>query len=195
MASRSWRKTSNMVAVSNTSPVSNLSMIGRLSLLQSQFRLVLISMAVRNEWERVPDTAAIASIGHALEEGWLKVQPVVNIGFAVALGNDLDAGEAGAIVLATEVEADMILIDEKEGRNLARLTGLNVRGVLGILLRAKAMREIVSIKSEIAALRARARLFCGCLASCESGLKSEFRVFSYSAAPDLCEGDLPFSTP
>ena len=148
-----------MVAVSNTSPVSNLSMIGRLSLLQSQFTLVLIPLAVRNELERVPDTAAKASIGRALDAGWLKVQPVINIGFAVALGNDLDAGEAEAIVLATEVQADMILIDEKEGRNLARLTGLNVRGVLGILLRAKAMSEIASVKLEIAAPRSLAGFF------------------------------------
>ena len=47
----------------------------------------------------------------------------------------------------------------KEGRNFARLTGLNVRGVLGILLRAKAVSEIASIKSEIAALRNHAGFF------------------------------------
>jgi hypothetical protein len=71
--------------------------------------------------------------------------------FAVALGRKLFVhcfGDRGY--------ADMILIDEKECRNFARLTGLNVRGVVGILLRANAMSGIVSIEPEIAALRSHA---------------------------------------
>ena len=112
------------------------------------------------------------------------MQPVVNIGFAVALGNDRDAGEVEAIVLATEVQADMILIDEKEGRNLARLTGLNVRGVLGILLRAKAMSEIASVKLEIAALRNLAGFFVASSLEAEV-LKDCRRAVTYFNSPRL----------
>jgi len=50
-------------------------------------------------------------------------------------------------------------MDEKEGRTFARQAGLAVRGVLGILIRAKAAGEIASVKAEISALRERAGFF------------------------------------
>jgi predicted nucleic acid-binding protein len=64
-----------------------------------------------------------------------------------------------AIALAVEIRADIVLMDEKEGRRLARQAGLAVRGVLGILLRAKALGEIESIGPEIQALRECAGFF------------------------------------
>jgi predicted nucleic acid-binding protein len=75
------------------------------------------------------------------------------------LGNDLDPGEAEAIALAIEIQAGVLLIDEKEGRSFARQAGLIVRGVLGVLIRAKAMGEITSVRVEIDELRNRAGFF------------------------------------
>jgi len=75
------------------------------------------------------------------------------------LASDLDAGEAEAITLATEIPADVLLIDEKEGRSQARQAGLPVRGVLGVLLRAKRMGAIASVLAEIEALRSKAGFF------------------------------------
>jgi uncharacterized protein len=49
----------------------------------------------------------------------------------------LHAGEAEAIALAADLNADMVLIDEQEGRELALEAGLSITGVLGILLKAK----------------------------------------------------------
>jgi hypothetical protein len=148
-----------MVAVSDTSPISNLAIIGRLDLLRSQFSRAVIPEAVRTELERMPNLEAKASIEGALRNGWMLCRPVANRQFAAALGNDLDQGEAEAIALATEIQADVLLIDEKEGRAFARQAGLVVRGVLGILIRAKSMGEIASVQAEIAALRNRAGFF------------------------------------
>jgi predicted nucleic acid-binding protein len=77
------------------------------------------------------------------------------------LGVDLDRGEAEAIALAVEVEADWILLDETDGRSAASRAGLRVTGILGILLRAKQRGEIVLLKPELDALRSRARFFIG----------------------------------
>jgi predicted nucleic acid-binding protein len=148
-----------MVAVSDTSPISNLSITGRLDLLRSQFSQVLIPEGVRTELERMPNPEAKTSIENALRDGWLRCRSVGNRQLAAALGNDLDQGEAEAIALATEIQAGVLLIDEKEGRSVARQAGLVVRGVLGVLLRAKAMGEIASVKAEIDALRNRAGFF------------------------------------
>ena len=51
------------------------------------------------------------------------------------------------------------MIDERDGRRLARQAGLPVTGVLGILLRAKAEGAIALIKPEIEVLRSHARFF------------------------------------
>ena len=47
----------------------------------------------------------------------------------------------------------------REGREIARRLGLHITGVLGVLLRAKRMGQIVAIKPELMALRERARFF------------------------------------
>jgi hypothetical protein len=148
-----------MVAVSDTSVVSNLAFIGRLRLLASQFEMVWTPEAVRAELDRIPSVEAKDRIAEAVEAGWLRSRKVLNPRLAAALANDLDTGEAEAIALATEIPADVLLIDEKEGRGFARQAGLRVRGVLGILLRAKTKGELASVKAEIRALRDRAGFF------------------------------------
>lgn len=54
-----------------------------------------------------------------------------------ALERELDTAEAEAIVLAMELHADVLLIDEADGRRLAMSRGLATTGVLGVLVRAK----------------------------------------------------------
>ena len=53
------------------------------------------------------------------------------------LETTLDPGEAEAIALAMEMSADLILLDERDGRIAAERAGLRVTGLLGVLLRAK----------------------------------------------------------
>lgn len=48
----------------------------------------------------------------------------------------LDRGEAETIVLATEVNAHLVLMDDADGRKAARSMGLRVTGTVGLLLRA-----------------------------------------------------------
>src|ERR1700733_9964368 len=71
----------------------------------------------------------------------------------------LHRGEAEAIALAADVKADMIVIDEQEGRQFATQAGLSVIGVLGILLRAKKNAQPSAVKPEIELLRSKARFF------------------------------------
>lgn len=68
-------------------------------------------------------------------------------------------GEAEAIVLAIELKADAILLDEAGGRNLADQIGLPVMGLLGILLTAKRRGEIPAIRPELQLLRKKGNFF------------------------------------
>jgi predicted nucleic acid-binding protein len=58
----------------------------------------------------------------------------------------LDNGEAEAITLAVQAKAEWILLDEKEGRKIAKSLGLNVTGILGILLRARQEGKLPSMQ-------------------------------------------------
>src|SRR5260370_6563063 len=148
-----------MVAVSDTSAISNLALIGRLDLLRSQFQVVWIPEAVQTELEQVPAAEAHSLIEQAYQAGWLRRRAVNNLRVAEALASDLDKGEAEAITLAIEIKDAVLLIDDQQGRNFARQAGIPVRGVLGVLIKAKTMGELASVKNEIEALRTRASFF------------------------------------
>lgn len=53
------------------------------------------------------------------------------------LRQDLGAGESEAIVLAREVKADVLLMDERRGRNAAKRLGITCTGLVGLLLEAR----------------------------------------------------------
>ena len=47
--------------------------------------------------------------------------------------NRLHAGERDAIALAQNLEADLVILDEKAARKVAKERGLQVTGLVGIL--------------------------------------------------------------
>ena len=148
-----------MPTVSNTSPISNLACIGRLNLLLEQFSEVCIPDAVETELRNIPDIRVRKTIEEAKRVGWLKPRSATDANLISLLLVELHRGEAEAIALALEMKAERLLVDEKEGRTMARQLGLPPTGVLGVLLRAKKAKQIKAIKPEIEKLKSKARFF------------------------------------
>lgn len=83
---------------------------------------------------------------------WIRPRAVTNLPLSIDLKRSLDDGEAEAIALATEVAADLLLMDERRGRRLAKRYGLRLLGTVGVLLRARKLRLIDSLQTELDAL-------------------------------------------
>jgi predicted nucleic acid-binding protein len=70
-------------------------------------------------------------------EPWLIVASATDQQRVQELRENLDPGEAEAIVLAIEHRADLLLVDERRARRTATAAGLSVTGLLGVVARAK----------------------------------------------------------
>jgi predicted nucleic acid-binding protein len=64
----------------------------------------------------------------------------------------LDQGERAAIALAVEINADLLLMDDREGVAVARSKGFSVTGTLGVLNLA-ARRGLVNLADSFARLK------------------------------------------
>lgn len=145
-----------MLVVSNTKPLLNLAIIDQLSLLRQQFGQILMPTGVLEELRVEEALPGSAQLRDAIAAGWLQVQEVENKALVQLLRRDLDRGEAEAIALALQLQADWTLVDEREGRKIAKRLGLRVTGILGILLRAWYAGDLSSFPEVINQLREQA---------------------------------------
>lgn len=133
------------MVVSDTSPISSLFRIGQLTLLRELYFEVVIPSKV---WEEL---LVLADYGHDLsvisDAAWLRVESTPPSVLLDQLKHTLDPGEAEAIALAKSLPAKLLLIDEKAGRQAAKMEGIPITGLLGVVLEAKILGLIPSVKS------------------------------------------------
>lgn len=151
--------TSRMPVVSNTSPLWNLASIERLDLLNEQFPDIRIPDDVWQELQVEHEYPEVSRLQKAVEDQWITVESLTNSHLQQSLMLDLDRGEAAAIALALELGISQILMDEADGRTVARAMGLRPIGLLGVLLRAKYAGKIRSLSHEMSRLRHEAGFF------------------------------------
>ncbi len=143
-----------MIVVSDTTPLIGLAAIGHFDLLEQLFGPIHIPQAVYNE-------AVIAGRerGGAKQEvasaNWISTVHVQDRLAVEVLLDELDLGEAETIVLAREINADLVLMDEKKGRRKLAELGLNKIGTVGILLKAKQIGLLPTIQNDLEQLRQR----------------------------------------
>jgi uncharacterized protein len=139
-----------VIIVSDTSPIHNLAAINQLDLLHQLYGTVLIPEAVFREL--TDPSFPVAGATEVQTFDWIQTRTVSDRTLVEALNNELDIGEAEAIALAVEIQADQVLIDERRGRLVANRLNLRYTGILGILVEAKSQGLIAEVKPLLDAL-------------------------------------------
>ncbi len=134
--------------VSNSSPLIHLAKIGQLELLKSFFGNLLVPHAV---WQECTATTGSGRPEIDLirnSSSWIQTVKVHDR-IVTLLRHDIDLGEAEAIALALERGASLLLLDDADAREKARLYRIPVTGTLGILLRARKEGLILSLRKTL----------------------------------------------
>ena len=130
-----------MIVVSDTSVISNLAQIDHLALLHDLYGQIIVPIKVLDELK-----AHRSTMTKLTGKSWLTSQTITDSALYKELEESLDPGEAEAIVLAKELDAELLLIDERKGRQIAKEHGLQIVGLLGVLIDAKRMGRVTSLK-------------------------------------------------
>ena len=133
-----------MKVVSNAGPLITLSQVGKIHLLKKLYGTIIIPETV--QYEIVVQGKGAAGAEEVGNASWINVQAVKNQLAVEFLRERLDAGESEAIVLATELKADLLLMDEARGRRISEAHGINLIGTLGFLAIAKKRGLITKVK-------------------------------------------------
>lgn len=112
------------VAIPDTSCLIALSSLGKLEILKQFYATVLVPSAVQNEF------------GDGLP-AWIKVKDVSDHLSTSVLRNSLGPGEAEVIVLASEENESLVILDDQKARRIAIDLNIRCTGTIGLLLRAK----------------------------------------------------------
>ncbi len=127
-----------MLVISDCSPLRYLILVGRVELLAKLYGRIIIPSAVHKELNHGSAPEAVRRWSGALPP-WVEVRtPKYNTPQSAAL----DAGEREALSLAVELQADLVLLDEFEGRKIAAVMKLRFIGTVGVIV-AAAQRNVL----------------------------------------------------
>lgn len=140
-----------MITVCNSSPLIGLAAIGLFDLFNALYGTIHIPEAV---WQEVVVSGAGRPGSQEVQAtSWIICHKVADQqAVAQLLTGGLDQGECEAIVLAHELNAALLILDDRKARRYVTDKQLTVIGTGGILLRAKDNQIIASVKPPLDAL-------------------------------------------
>jgi predicted nucleic acid-binding protein len=122
-----------VTVISDSSPLIALAKIDAFDLLQKLYGTLIIPTEVYDEI--VVAGAGLAGAGETSKSSWIEV---LNIGNhadlnAAQIRFGLGIGELSTILLAREIRADLVILDDLAARRLAQRQGFRVHGSVAIL--------------------------------------------------------------
>ena len=127
--------------IGDSSALVALSIMNRLDLLETVFGEIHVPQAVYDE-VTISSKPQSKKLKKFLEDKIISVE--VNIS-QMGLGR----GELEAIALYKNMNADFLLIDDRRAKSFAKLNDVNVIGSLGVMLLAKELGKVKSIREDL----------------------------------------------
>ena len=135
-----------MIVASDSGPLISLAKIGKFSILKQLFQKIIIAEGVYTEVVMEGrGRPGEKEIKEALGK-WIEKVNVSNRLAIEVLLPELKRGEAESIVLARELKADLLILDDKYARDVAEASGIKIKGTVGILLTAEEIGIIKNLK-------------------------------------------------
>ena len=136
-----------MIVISDTTPIISLLKINHLDLLEKLFGEVQIPKGVFAELTENPRFLEESKIVQSCD--FIKVVEEIDESYVTLLrrSTGLDLGESEAIYLSDNGKADLLLMDEIQGRQVAARMGIKIMGTIGVLMAA--YEEGIISKEEI----------------------------------------------
>lgn len=137
-----------MTVVADAGPLIYLVLIGSVDVLEPLFDCVLVPQVVAAELQ---DAGAPEAVRTWMSQPprWCEIRSDAPADLPVTL---LDPGERAALNLALAAHADLLLLDDWEGRAEASRRHLKVIGTLGVLAQAH-RRKLLDFEAAVARLR------------------------------------------
>jgi len=126
----------------DASPLIGLAVAGAFDLLRDLYGTLTITRLVKDEMTAHADLPGAPELEAAMREGWIRVAPTPLDTWKLT---HIDAGEASTIALACERDHALVLMDDVHGCEQAAALGLEVVGLVDVLLAAKRARLIDNI--------------------------------------------------
>lgn len=140
-----------MIVVADTSPINYLIAITQIEVLPKLYSAVLIPPTVKNELQSLAAPGAVHQWIASPPE-WLHVRQPTRAPDAELMRIRIDPGEREAILLAEEVGADEIILDDLRGRREAERRKLHAVGTLGVL-QAASRKKFLDLRKALELLR------------------------------------------
>jgi len=139
-----------MMVIADATPLRYLILIEAAAILPALYGRILIPQRVADELQR-PRTPLPVRQWMATTPAWLEIH-MPQLAPERALAR-LGAGERDAIVLAQELRADLLIMDDWDGREAAEQRAFTVIGTLGVL-DAAAARHLLALPEVLTRLQA-----------------------------------------
>ena len=119
--------------ISDTSCFIILTNIGELELLNKVFGQVITTPEIAEEYgEILPEWVEIIAVTDKYRQKLLEMQ--------------IDKGESSAIALALDISDSTVILDDYKARKIAEQLGITYTGTIGVIIKAKLIGIIPSIK-------------------------------------------------
>ena len=131
----------------NSTPIISICHLNRFDILKKLYGDIYLPEAVYSELSAKPDSICKQILDDSIDEGWVHVRRINNALAKSLYKAQLHDGEVEVMILAKEINADLVVIDDLNARKHANYLHLKVTGTLGLLIKAKRLGYIDSLRN------------------------------------------------